>query len=146
VGDGASLFCAGLFLQIAGCGRAIILFLRQFSASLERHDPGRMTRHDVWGAWAPRWLLLRSGACQRLSTFSINSRNSAILALRFAASKVLETADGERRLRPMLVLSTSLYRCVIVCRPHHRLIQLCAVCGTSISSYSTHTNRIGYFT
>jgi hypothetical protein len=86
--------------------------------------------------WGPRRLLLRSEACQRLSTFSINSRNSAILAVRFAAFGVPETAGGECRLRPTLVLSTSLYWRVIVCgcaALHHRLIQrCCAVCDTPV--------------
>jgi hypothetical protein len=73
------------------------------------------SRRWLHGGW--RWLLLRSAACQRLSTFSINSRNSAILAARFATSRVRETAGGRCRLRPTLVLSTSLCRCVIVCNP-----------------------------
>lgn len=50
---------------------------------------------------------------QRLSTFSISSRNSAIVALRFAGSRVLETAAGERRLGVVLVLSTSSCRRVV---------------------------------
>jgi hypothetical protein len=112
------------------------------SHHLARHAGGHVTRQRPWLRGGPRWLLLRSGACQRLSTFSINSRNSAILAARFAASRVPETAGGDCRLRPTLVISTSLHRCVIVCGPHHRLIQLSAARDTPVLFLVDHTNRI----
>jgi hypothetical protein len=70
--------------------------------------PRALTRHEDVGS-----VECRAGARfalelrQRLSTFSINSRNFAIVALRFAGSRVLETAAGERRLGLVLVLSTS---------------------------------------
>jgi hypothetical protein len=65
-------------------------------------QPRALTRHEDVGS-----VECRAGARfalelrQRLSTFSINSRNSAIVALRFAGSA------GERRLGLVLVLSTS---------------------------------------
>jgi hypothetical protein len=77
-------------------------------------QPRALTRHEDVGS-----VECRAGARfalelrQRLSTFSINSRNSAIVALRFAGSRVLETAAGERRLGLVLVLSTSSCRRVV---------------------------------
>ena len=85
-----------------------------------------------------RWLLFRSGACQRLSTFSINSRNSAILAPRFAASRIPGTAAGARRQSPTLALSTSLCQCVLVCGPPSSLD-----CDTSVPFLRPHKqNRL----